>query len=465
MTEVFSWLVHMFGIMNVTMWAIPFFSTIPERVPLFFLCSIALGASFFFTRLLRSSLLQFLLPVLTSFVLFTGLYVAFPFHEYPGRFPIDQYLFPGNQPVAVTLSLALIVAIDRSRLWLRGDNEGAKKTAPRITEWLPTVVTVSALAALLLNGWSLRRLARTLHADQAVQQFAIGDFNGLELDAEQGLLFASGHGTDYLLAYDVNALDQTPRRSQVEINGAQAFAYNPGDRELYILNLETETLLFLDATTLALKKVVPGLRVSPGDAWITWDRHTGHIIIASEEQEDGYPTVVIDRMAGKVLYTMELRLLNAFLHPRKPLFYMGFHEKLLAYDTKLRTFVRTFDPGRNRFLERMDMTPDQHELLVAAPMNSAVLRFDAETLELKGSIGTVFGVRTLAVDPMRNILLTGSLISNMLEVIDLETKTRVAKYYVGPWLRTIVPDTARGAAYVSSIEGLFRVDYTTSKSN
>jgi hypothetical protein len=462
MTEVFSWLVHMFGIMNVTTWAISFFSTISERVLLFFLCSIVLGASFFFAGFLRSSLLQLLLPVLTSFALFFGLYIAFPFHEYP--YPYELYLFPGNHPVAVVLSLTLIVAIDRWRLRLRVDNEEAREMGPRIIRWLPTAIMIPALAVLLLNGWSLRSLARTLHADRTVQQFAIGNFNGLEFDAEQDLLFASGHGTNYLLAYEVNALDQAPRRSQVEVSGAQAFGYNRRDRELYVLNLETKTLLFLDATTLALKKAVPGLKVNAGDVWVTWDRHTDHIIIASEAQEGGYPTVVVDHTTGEVVYTMELVILNVFLHPRKPLFYMDFHDKLLAYDTELRKFVGSFDPGRNRFLERMDMTTDQRELLVAAPVNSALLRFDAETLELKGSIQTVVGVRTLAVDPVRNLLLTGSLISNMLEVIDLETKVRVAKYYVGPWLRTIVLDTARGVAYVSSVEGLFRVDYTTPRS-
>ena len=76
--------------------------------------------------------------------------------------------------------------------------------------------------------------------------------------------------------------------------------------------------------------------------------------------------------------------------------------------------------------------------------NSAISRFDSETLQLKGSIGTVFGVRTLAVDPVRNLLLAGSLVSNMLDVIDLETRARVAKYYVGPWLRTIALDSAAG---------------------
>src|SRR3989442_15473662 len=99
MTEVISWLLHMFGPLNVTMWAISFFSTIPERVLLFFLCSIALGASFFFARFLRSSLMRFLLPVLTSFALFSGLYAAFPMHR--------KSIFPGEHPVAVVLFLTL----------------------------------------------------------------------------------------------------------------------------------------------------------------------------------------------------------------------------------------------------------------------------------------------------------------------------------------------------------------------
>ncbi|TAJ85700.1 hypothetical protein EPO44_16235 [bacterium] len=133
---------------------------------------------------------------------------------------------------------------------------------------------------------------------------------------------------------------------------------------------------------------------------------------------------------------------------------------MVVYNTELRKFVASFDAGK-RWLERMDMTPDQQELLVSAPVNSVILRFDPETLEFRGIIGAVLGVRTLAVDPVRNLLLTGSLISNMLEVIDLETKARVAKYYVGPWLRTIALDTEAGVAYVSSMEGLFRVDYTS----
>jgi len=459
MTEVVSWLVHKFGVVNITLWAIYFFSTIPERLLLFLLCSVVLGTSFFFSRFFLSFRLQLLFPIFTALVLFAALYIVFPCEEWP---------FPGNHPVTVVLSLTIMVSIDRWLFWLSSHKEETSESGRPIIGPITTVVIVSGLAVLLLNGRSLQSLAQSLHTDPAVHRFASGDFNSLALDAGRRLLFASGHGSNYLLAFDTNALDQSPRRSQVEIGHAQSFAYNQQDGELYVLNSYTNTLLYLDATTLALKKTISGLNVNvdgSNDSWIIWDRDRDYIIIASEDQNSRSPTVVVNRTVGEVVYRLEQVFTNVLLHPSKPLLYLTFYNKLLAYDTELRKFIRVFDPGKNYFMDRMELTPDQRELLVAAPVNSAVLRFDGETLGLKESISTVFGVRTLAVDPVRNLLLTGSLTSNTVEVIDLETKARVAKYYVGPWLRTIVVDSARGVAYVSSFEGLFKVDYAIPKAN
>lgn len=460
MSEVFSWLERTFGIMNVTMYAISLFSTLVERLLLFLLCLVALVASILTANLLRSSLLRFLLPVLTSFILFAGLYLIFPFSEYP--FPVDGYLFPGDHPFSVALALTFIVAIN---VWLVERRIGGIGSGRRrsIAAWLPSVA-VCVIAVLLLNGWSLRGLARWLHADPAVTRFATGDFNWIEFDAEQSVLFASGHGTDYLLAFNANGLDQAPRKSEETIGWAQSFAFDPKSRELYVLNLETKTLLLLDAATLALKKEYPGLQITPGDVFMSWDRHTDQIYIASEESEDGYPTMAIDRTTGEVVDTMQLTAYNIYQHPTRPLLYMALdeEEELVAYDIASRKFVARFN-AKGLHLERMALTPDGSELLVAAPLHSAVLRLNSDTLEWKGRIDTVMGVRTLNVDPVRNLLLTGSLISNMLDVIDLKTGSRVAKYYVGPWLRSIALDVKSGIAYVSSIEGLYQVKYSTQK--
>jgi hypothetical protein len=472
----FRWLSDLLGIVPVTMWLISLFSSINERLLSYIACLAILGTSFFFARLLSNRFLKFVLPTLTSFVTFTTLYMIFP-AKY--TFYVDGHLFPGDtlttdHPILVALSLTLLVALDRLSLWLGRENKKPAKASRLNSTWF-VLLLVPALAVLLLNGWSLRGLARTLHGEPAVQQFAIGDFNGLELDLDHRRLFACGHGTDYLLAYEISALDKKPHNSQVAIGKAWSFAYNAKEDEIYIMDSVAEdpppkrqvkTLRILDGTTLTLKKVFSNLGVGSGDAWVTWDRYTGHIIIASEDPDHGVPIIALDRLTGHVVYTLKEITTNTLLNPHKPLLYMtepvspGEPDayKLLAFDTSLRRISATFGPERQIF-ERMAMRPDGSELFVAGSSESSVLRFDSETLELKGRIKTSFGVRTLAVDPMRNLVITGSLFSNMLEVIDIETQLPLATYYIGPWLRTIVVDPARGSAYVSSKEGLFKVDY------
>ena len=99
------------------------------------------------------------------------------------------------------------------------------------------------------------------------------------------------------------------------------------------------------------------------------------------------------------------------------------------------------------------------EFFVAAPAKATALQFDAETLEHKTTIPIGFGGRTIAIDPIRGLLLSGSLVTHKLEVVDLSTQQQIAKYHLGPWLRTIVVDRDAGIAYVSSHEGLFTVRY------
>src|SRR5262249_24805527 len=159
----------------------------------------------------------------------------------------------------------------------RQANEGI-----RFAAFLPAVILAPALAVLLLDGWNLISLARRLHADTAVQQVATIDLNGVEVDAEQGLLFTNGHGTNHLLAYNLHALDQAPRQSEAEVGFAQGFSYNRSDRELYVFNSMSGSLLVLDATTLALKKLVQGLNLSEGDCFIEFDKHSDAIFIMAE---------------------------------------------------------------------------------------------------------------------------------------------------------------------------------------
>jgi hypothetical protein len=141
----------------------------------------------------------------------------------------------------------------------------------------------------------------------------------------------------------------------------------------------------------------------------------------------------------------------------------SFHKNgdLLIYDIQQHEFIQQ-TPISER-LDRMAFLPQANGslLLAAAPTESVIQQFDTKTLENKGTIPTLFGGRTIAIDPTRGLLFSGSLVTNKLKVIDLSTRQSIAEYYLGPWLRTIVVDSAAGIAYISSHEGLFKVRYAT----
>jgi len=454
--DLITWLAHRFSLVDVTMWGIQFLGTIPERMLLFVPCSIAMAAVLIASRRARSASARFLIPVIGGFVVFRVLYLIF-WRPYP-------------TPVAFLL--ALLIGLIQFPNWRRSRNTTVDSSSLGVAGWLLSAIGVPLLAAVLLHGWSLQGLAHKLHQDESVQQFADIDLNALALDAENGLLYASGHGTDSLLAYDVKDLARAPRSSPVKTNNAQTFYYNPASQELYLFNENDRALLFLEAGTLSQIKSVSGLDITAGDVRLVYDRLNDGIILVSEgtywgspPEGKGYPVAVVARKTGELLYTLKdcdgLCIPGLIhMHPDKPRLYMAFPKKVIAYNLDTRKVVSA-SAVNNQWVDGMEITPDGKELLVGVPLHSEVLQFDAESLELKGFIPTVFGVRTLAVDAERDLLLTASLATNMLDVIDLKTHRRAAEYYIAPWLHDICLDTKAGFAYVSSTEGLFRVRYTS----
>lgn len=130
--------------------------------------------------------------------------------------------------------------------------------------------------------------------------------------------------------------------------------------------------------------------------------------------------------------------------------------EIIVYDLEsLEISNRTLMTER---MDRMAYLESVNELLVTIPVKSKIYRLDADTLALKGQIKSSFGVRTMAVDTKRNLLLTISLVTNIMDVIDLNTHQSIKRYYLAPWLRSIVLD-GNGTAYVSGYKGLFSVNY------
>jgi len=329
---------------------------------------------------------------------------------------------------------------------------------------------VAGLITLLIDSTVLTDIHRVLFADPAVVRFDRGHFNGLGLDKDHHVLYVVGDGINHIHAYNTDALNTPPRLSELETGYAEVFLYNDQTKEIYTIpkirkNKWSQQLNILDAASLTLKESIP-IQFPQGvsdDTWIELDPHTGYVIVAAEagRKDLEKATVIINRKEGKIIKELSLAPMNMLLHPSRPLLYLGFFQdrnsnEIISYDLEALTVLKKAQI--NARMDRMAYVESANELLVTAPAKSLIYRLDGDTLAVKGRIKSSFGVRTLAVDAKRNLLLTLSLVTNILDVIDLNTYQSVKRYYLSPWLRSIVLD-GDGTAYVSSFSGLFRITY------
>jgi hypothetical protein len=325
---------------------------------------------------------------------------------------------------------------------------------------------VAGIITLVISSNDLTNLHRFLLADQAVEKFAKSHFNSMGMDTDRHILYAIGEGTNHVHAYSTEATNDPPKLSEVETGGAEtAFLYSARSKEIYNYNTKAQQLNILDSTSLKLKESIP-IQISPGNNWIEMDPHTGYIIVVSEgskskgDLENDIHTVLVHSVDRKVVKKLKLHATNILLHPNRPLLYMSqfrnISNEIIIYDLASLEIINK--KVINERMDRMAYLESTNELLVTIPIKSKIHRLDADTLALKGNIKSSFGVRTMAVDTKRNLLLTVSLVTNILDVIDLNTYQSLKRYYLAPWLRSIVLD-GNGTAYVSGYTGLFRVNY------
>jgi hypothetical protein len=345
--------------------------------------------------------------------------------------------------------------------WERGQDILSDRM-PRLQWALPGIAFASAASAALLNGWALVPIEQTLRSSSEVRVIAKGDdFNGMLLDPTNEKLFVSGHGLNHIRRYDLKTMPPSFTESIVPTGYAQEFAYDPSADELYVFDEPNGQLIYIDGQSLSLKKKTDLKGVSPGDASIAFDPNTATILVSSEADEQvGIPFYLVDRASGEILSTLAVDGGGLLLDQGSSIAYLDYFRRksvLLMYDVKLRKVTRETELGAHA--DRMALWEKQNELLVTLPLESRIARFDASTLESKGSIPTVFGVRTIAIDKGSNLLLSGSLATGYLEVIDLSSGKRLKKFYLGPWLRRIqiIPD--QGLAYVSANGAIFQVRY------
>ncbi|MEQ9507123.1 MAG: hypothetical protein RLO80_12735 [Hyphomonas sp.] len=327
--------------------------------------------------------------------------------------------------------------------------------------WVFAVVLLSASIAVLVKGERLVPIEQALRMPKSADILMRADINGLVIDTDKRRLYATGHGLDRIHQFDLDNLDARPRVSTVASGGAQGIFLDTIHSELIVFNGQHKELLFIDADTLKLNRKVAVPQLSSGDPWVTFDPVSETIALVSEaDLDDGTAFLLLDHVSGKVIDTRDLDAGNLLKHPEKPWLYLSFFRRnpeILIYDLAAREIVgRAAAPAR---IDRMVLIESTNELLVTSPVNSEILRLDADTLAAKGALKGPFGVRTLAFDPDREILFAGSFVTGQIITIDLRTSRTTGTVYLGPWLRTIVVDAEKGTAYLSSNGALYGWKY------
>jgi len=482
--QLLAWFEGMIGFMGRMDFFVFTISTITTRLLLFVFFASGLGIWFWLTGKLKVTVgIKYVISLTGTFL---GIYLAF------------TYLFLTPDAFLRTAIITVLIALNTipyewitkwlgsgiwiSPIFLAGIgfvealfpqayiawlmNLGQAKDSLKRWSWLSGVLVASFLWVFLLIPHDSQRvftLAERLHANPSVQRFAPGLYNWVELNPEHGLLYAVGRGTNFLLAFDVNHLDQPPKRSREDIGKTQSFGFNPVLQEIYVYKAETRELLYMDALTLDVLRSVPVPELSPGDVWVKWVQSNGTIIISSEaDAEIGTPVYIIDQETEKIIATIDFPVIpTAYLivHPNEPLMYFNSFKDNYFAVWSMETQKITSQVDITPRTDRMVFFEKDNEVWIASPLDGSILRYDADTLENKGVIKTRFGVRTLTIDTKRNLLLVGNFMNNRLDVIELNTNQRIASFYLGPWIRTIALDMEQGLAYVSTVRGLFKVNY------
>jgi DNA-binding beta-propeller fold protein YncE len=344
--------------------------------------------------------------------------------------------------------------------WIHSRWSGRAAVFPETALQAPSVVVAAIVLATLAPAEHLVPIETALRGSPHLRMFATGDFNGLIYDATLDRVFATGHGTDRVLAYSASALAAPPLEASVESGEAQSLDFDPSRAELYVHSAPENAIQVFDTTTLTLKRRIPAA-VAPGDSWIAHDPITDRLLIASEaDAEGGWPLLVLDRDTGAVVDERSEEAGNLLVRPGAPIVYLSFFRRtngLSAYDIQKNTIVaQTRTVAR---MERMAYDAKHVELLVTAPTEGRIYRVDPDTLAFKGSFRAVFGVRVVAIDELNDCLLAGSLANGRVVKLGLTDHEVKDSWYVGPWLRSIALAPSRGVAYISSESALYELRY------
>jgi hypothetical protein len=488
---IFSLLVRLFGLQFAN-WPLMLFSTLWPRVALALLYMLAIAIAIAATSAVPR---RWRYPALALVVLIGSFFLARLIGEQIWRCLAIGALFAANMAPSELLArlfarplLApvfdagfgfLILASELLLpvpflFWLKSKRSGYKVPAAGplgfATRFLPALLVSSVAMALMAPYPTMAALQWRFAHSPSVDRFygagfylnGPGDVADMIVDRASSRLLLCGNGISTVIAIPLDNLHAAPRPTGIPSGGAQFCIADGARRELLVGNEHDGMLVIANLDNYAVTQRVGPLDFGVGEMFVSKQPSSRFVVVGTEDlSHNGRPHIrVADLDAGRLVAESHVRPGYLYVHPTRPIAYVSSYSDgfgVVALDLPSLK-VRARDPADPR-LDRITLDANRDEILVASPLRGRVLAYDAATLQPRGAISTQFGVRSMGVDAMRDLLVTASLVTSGVDVIDLKTRRTMATYRLGPWLRDVQIDAPCGRAFVSSRHGVYAVPY------
>ena len=351
--------------------------------------------------------------------------------------------------------------------WI-GHRERPGESSPNLLRLLPGAALAAAALAVFAPHPMLMRLGQAMFMSPAAD-------------------FVFGPDYQIYSAYDVSDFARNPTTGDIVLcgqeqhspkvlrggagspidtgvhNAGNEFCEFAGPDALVTADKDGDDLLVIDPDSFRLRASQRLERLPHGEVLLATFPALNLVAAASENEkgDGGGPDIrIVDLQSMKVIREIDAEVGYLIADPRRPVIYANHFATNLgvrAWDVRTGRLLATSRRfGRS---DRMAFDAARNEILATLPETGQVWRLDADTLKDKTPIDTVFGVRGIAIDPGRDLLLAASFLNNDLDVIDLKTGRSLRRYRLGPWLRTVLIPSNDGVALVASRYGVYRLNY------
>ncbi len=239
----------------------------------------------------------------------------------------------------------------------------------------------------------------------------------------------------------------------------QRMAYSKKRNELYVTcwGSQEKGLVVISLDNFTIRKTIP--TTPPDSRFINID-------ITPDEK---FIILLGERNADLLLYSTDnLRLIRRSKGFSPVAFGLAYHEKRKSifqsswiYTCLSEVDLESFKKKNKIFIGfssfEIEVEQKSGDIYVARPLNAKIEVFDGKSLKKKYNINAGYGVIDFQIIPEQDLIVCGNYLEGTVEFISLSKRKKIAKFYVGKFVKGIYYDALRRELFAVSKCGVLKL--------